>query len=215
MLLEFTSSDDDDRGDRKKAHTRAIIPAIVIWALNFVIVMSASNAQFDMIGLGDRYEYHTVVMWIALSTSVACLVCSVCACAAIASENQMCALVTALMTAVIGLGSIAAFMVMYVYIGNMWGTDPRHTLFFYGTFWSEGVTQPAIDIAVAHNISKIPFDRAALAPMWVYTMSDVLVRIAAFSLMLLPVMLAVVFVCGGLAMGYDRVLDNQFVALRD
>jgi hypothetical protein len=208
-MLTFSASSASDEDDKTSKTGSTFVWTFAIWVLNFVVVTSATAEQFEMLGLGDRYDYHDVVMKIALSTTIACALFMFCACVTVTSENSACAAITSVLSVLITLGVCISLVVMYVYVGGMWHSDPKHTLFFYNTFWNEGVTQPAIDRAtLAHNFTAsmggittvTPFDPSALAPMWVYTMSDVLVRLTAFSLMFLPVLLAVCLVCGGAAM---------------
>ena len=192
----------NDYESSESQNKTALNTSLILLVLNAVVVGTASAQQFDVLGLSDRYVFHEFVTIMAASVFAATIVYMWLACVSLSSESTCCAGLTATIAGCIVIACVAWFIGMYVYAGRLWHDDPRHNILFYGPFWNEGVTQPRIDqytadIARASNsTSAVPRADAQLASMWVYVMSDVVIRLHEFSLMLLPV-LAGVFVCMG------------------
>ena len=214
--------------------------SVILFILNIIIITSASLEQFELIGLGDRWSFHYGMMWCAISALIALIITSWIACVTIVSENETCEVLLKCLGGLCGIGLVVIMVVQYVLMGQLWHTDPHHTIPFYGTFWTDGVTDMNINLQPIANttvvtllntnvgnitnatrqlqvltgsysvISTLPNLRGsihssrrrlqtAMASKWVYVMSDVVIRIYGFLLMLLPVLIAFVSCCGGTA----------------
>ena len=267
--------------EEKSSKSSSISGAFVLFILNIVIIKSGSLEQFERIGLGERWKFHEYMMWASVAIVISLLVTIWLGCVTVISENDGCASIFGLVSTLCMIGLLAAFVIQYVYMGKLWDHDPEHTIFFYGAYWNEGVTDmslanlpsnPSTGNTTLHtlgrslqamdntsytntpiefgdmskaaliismnltknvslgnlrgairpmSLSKLLSNKAnistllerrlrilttrrlaesELAPKWVYVMSDVVIRIYGFCLMILPVLLAIVACCGGTAM---------------
>ncbi len=213
MSLSDSSSED------KESQSSGIGAPLVLFILNIVITESASREQFQLLGLGDRWDFHYFMMWVSASLLIALTITMWLGGVTIVSENNFCANLTGLVGTFTAIGWLVAFISTYVKMGEMWDKDPEHTIFFYNKYWSEGITDmnayqrlhsgPTVPttgpssnstrllrggiIEIGRRLNANP----VLASKWVYVMSDVVTRIYGFSLMLIPVILGVVACCFG------------------
>ena len=256
----------DDENDSSKSSGLCL--NFVLLILNIVIIESGSLEQFQAIGLGDRWLFHNYMMWASVTILISTLVMLWLGCVTIISENDGCARLFQMVGFLCTIGIFVAVVIEYVYMGKLWHSDPEHTIFFYGPYWSEGVTnmnRPVLNQTVSSSFSgaylvdpsnsvsssnvtrtlqelgtaslavmnasqnvtslgnlrgslrqldlankargllKYPLiimrrlQETELASKWVYVMSDIVIRIYGFCLMILPVMLGLVACCGGTA----------------
>ncbi len=217
MSLSDSSSED------KESQSSGIGAPLVLFILNIVITESASRGQFQLLGLGDRWDFHYFMMWVSASLLIALAITLWLGCVTVVSENNFCAKLTGLVGTFTAIGWLVAFISTYVKMGEIWDKDPEHTIFFYNPFWTKGIT----DMNAYHQVHQVHqvqptnptnmttsnttrllrgasieitrrlSDNSVLASEWVYVMSDVVTRIYGFSLMFLPVLLGVVACCAG------------------
>ena len=217
--------------EKKSAASSGLSVAFVCFILNIVITKSASYDQFDVLGLGDRWDFHHFMMWTAVGLIIACLFVMWVACAAVVSENDTVGGLAGCLGGLAGLGVLAVLIIQYVKMGQLWHRDPEHTIFFYNEFWSEGITDMSIYNSTAHLHptpqrlleSTTPSLRGAevivarrlaehvthLASEWVYVMSDVVIRIYGFGLMFIPFLLGIFVFCGGSAVCCGKCCSSK------
>jgi hypothetical protein len=96
----------------------------------------------------------------------------------------------------------------------IWDRHPHHTLMFYRDFWTDGLTHfGSVDrelitsFKVSDASNALRLDDFS-GPHWPYVMSDVVVRIYGFWMMLIPVILGIVVCCGGSAATCGRLFKS-------
>ena len=270
--FDSSSISSSDEGEKNNSSSSYILNLILL-VLNIIIIKSASLEQFELIGLGDRWKFHNYMMWSAASTLITLLVLLWLGCVTVVSENDCMAKLVSGMGGLCTVGLIVILILQYFFMGQIWGRDPEHTIFFYNAYWTEGVTNMNIPTIPTSNttftsltptnvtrnllemslpllagtttisnitISNITttltlnlrgsvkklygslitshFNQTAikvyrrlqettLASEWVYVMSDVVIRIYGFCLLIIPVILAVVGCCGGTGWACGKCLS--------
>jgi hypothetical protein len=185
---------------------RVLLIGFICFILNIIIIMSASKVQFDVLELGDRWDFHHFMMKIAIWVIIAILILSWMLSISVASNNENIDGFTILLCSLSWFGLLILFILIYVEMGQMWHNDPAHTILFYKEFWYEGITDNLVYNQTEHNrlechpslrgfksiptcMKSILMGDVELAPKWVYVMSDVVMRIYGFSLMF------ILFIC--------------------
>ena len=158
MSTSFSSvdgNDSDEDNDKKRTYSAAI----VLFILNIIIIESATFEQFQEIGLGDRWTFHYGMMWSAASVVIVSLILAWITCVTVVSENNGCERFAKSVGFICMAVLLASFIVQYCLMGNLWHTDPEHTIIFYHKFWTEGVTNmnqapsiPAVNVTTAATI---------------------------------------------------------------
>ena len=195
--------------------------------LNIIITQSATHTQFDVLGLGDRWDFHHFMMWTAIGLIIAVICLSWVACVAAASNNDNVGGLTGFLGSLSMVGMIVILVLTYVKMGQMWHNDPTHTIFFYNQFWHEGITDYSVYNQTGHRrLDCHPSLRGVnsllttcgerrlmggveLAPKWVYVMSDVVIRIYGFGLMFVPFILGIVLFCTGSALACGKACKKE------
>lgn len=188
MTKAMTSDQDDDN-----THTQslALKISLLFFVLNVVVYASSSFEQFDALGLGSRWQFHEMFMWSSLATVATLVSLMLLTCCAVISEKECCAVLTQALAILFAAGMVAITVASYVMMGTIWNQDPKHTIFFYGPFWNEGATPPhGPFVDMGPKVAPLP-----LCADWLYTMSDVVIRLHAFLMMLLPVIIGIGAVC--------------------
>ncbi len=126
--------------DEKNSKAGLLPGGLVMFILNIIIVKSATQEQFQVLGLGDRWDFHHFMMWCAVGMIIAVLVLMWLGCVTVVSENDGCALLTVGLSGLCTVGLLVMLVLQYVKMGEMWHEDPKHTIFFYNDFWTQGVT---------------------------------------------------------------------------
>jgi len=285
--FDSSSISSSEGGEEKNNSSSSYILSLILLVLNIIIIKSASLEQFELIGLGDRWKFHNYIMWSAAAALIALLVLLWLGYVTVVSDNDCMANLVKGMVGLCTVGLIVISILQYVFMGQIWDSDPEHTIFFYNAYWTEGVTNMNIPTIPTSNttftsltptnvtrnllemslpllagttklagtttisnittklagtttISNITtkltlnlrgsvkklygsliashFNQTAikvyrrlqentLASEWVYVMSDVVIRIYGFCLLILPVILAVAGCCGGTGWACGKCLS--------
>lgn len=207
-----------------KCSSRGLSVGFVCFIINVIITQSATHMQFDVLGLGDRWDFHHFMMWTAIGLIIAIFCLSWMACASAASNNDNVGGLTGLLGGLSGLGLIVILVFLswmacastYVKMGQMWHNDPTHTIFFYNEFWHEGITDYSVYNQTEHRRLDCQtceemrlVGEVELAPKWVYVMSDVVIRIYGFGLMFVPFILGILLFCGGSALACGKACEKE------
>ena len=153
----------------------------LLFVPNTVVVMRVSVEQFRRLHLEDRYYTHAF-MTCAMAIIMVMRVLS----AKIHATSKK---VSARLDVMCILGAFAVLVVMYIMVGALWKSDPRHTAPIYPEFWYKTATPPWTTTSNSNSSTVQP-------SAWVCTMSEVVTRIEAFLLFVGPIVVAVTSCCG-------------------
>lgn len=192
--------------DRKtKATSSGLSMSLVMFVLNIVVLHNTTVDGFHQVmSHGDQYhEFHKVMMWTAISMALMFVVLIWLWCVMMCSENERCARCTGGWGTLTLASLVSVLILQYVKMGEIWHSDPKHTMFWYGPYWSEGITHFPDNASLVLNTTNLRGVNATLAgdplPHWPYIMSDVVIRIYGFMLMFLTVVLGMLCCCCGTA----------------
>ena len=204
----------DNNEDKRSSGGLSV--GFVCFILNIIITQSATHTQFDVLGLGDRWDFHHFMMWTAIGLIIAIFCLSWVACVAAASNNDKVGGLTGFLGGLSMVGLIVILVLTYVKMGQMWHNDPTHTIFFYNQFWHEGITDYSVYNLTGHRrldcqtcAERRLMGGVELAPKWVYVMSDVVIRIYGFGLMFVPFILGILLFCGGSALVCGKACKKE------
>jgi len=200
---------DRDSNSKEAASGGGLSMSVVLFVLNIVILYNTTLEGFQLVmPHGTQYhDFHTAMLWASVTMIILFGILVWLSCVTICSENDRLSVFTSGWGVLTILGILAMGILQYVKLGELWHTDPDHTMFWYGSYWSEGVTHfpDNATVVVKPNLRGVNATvYHETLPHWPYVMSDVVVRIYGFLLMFITVMLGLIVCCGGTAYGCSR-----------
>ena len=211
--MSFERSDSDSK---KSAQQSGAGFSLVMLILNVIIIQNTSRAGFEQVmKYGDEYySYHLYMMWASISTIIMYVILMFLGCSSLA--NEKCIYCAAAWSGLILVGLFTIIVLQFVKMGELWDKDPQHTMPWYNPFWTESITHfPSGNSIVPTNstvnsnlrggnvVSDEPLKE------WAYDMSDVVVRIYGFLLMICVVILGSIVGCGGCICGVSKCCSSR------
>ena len=206
-----------DKEDNQKATKNGCSMSVVLFVLNIVILHNTTTSGFQSVmPHGDKYHDFHVAMMIAASVMMGMfMVLLWLGCIHVCSDGGRCTIAVATWTSLTLLGIVAVLIMQYTRMGKIWHVDPQHTLFWYNSYWTEGITNftnvmNVTNVTMQHMTnSSVNLRGSGIVPVedlphWPYVMSDVVVRIYGFLLMSVCVIVAILGCCGGSAWACTR-----------
>jgi len=188
----------------EKSETSGGSLCFILLVLNIIIKSNTSPELFSqIIPHGDYFsEFHDYMIGCSAALWLSLLLVMWLSCYSITvncdpTKFVLIPLITMLITTIL----------QYWQMGRIWHVAPKHTLFFYNPFWTEGLcnfsqnttdTLP-IQLNETGKVYSSETDDISNVVQWPYVMSDVIVRIYSFCLMLIPVIAGILFGCYGSA----------------
>ena len=152
--------------EEAKSNNQILGPNTVLFILSIVVVANVDEKEFHDL---DYQTYYYLIAMILYST-VAIYIGTIVLCLTITcSDNKCCNIIQVIM----GILPVLFLILMFVFMGMIWHHDPKHSILFYKEYWSEWAFK------VSNVNGKETF----------YYMTDVLIRIYSFAMMVLSIIL--------------------------
>ena len=209
-------------GEEKSGSMSLSSVPFILFVLNCIIVANTNKEDFGLVidGGADWWSFHLTMMIASICMVVCILVWVWVAGVSTMSKNEGCVILTNVLGGVMGLGLLVLIGVQYWKMGVLWDRDPHHTILFYPEFWKEGVTHfgtvvgnPTRQLINSGKVSEVVSNARRLTEFtgrhWPYIMSDVVVRIYGFSMMILPVLMALILCCVGSGLACSRIFGSN------
>lgn len=211
MYLETSIDSTGKKGNNDEPHQKNHHYAsfsLLCAASNIVVYCATTKTQFIWLGWYRQYLFHVFLLWTSVASFIVSLATGWLGCMSVLTQHDLVtrlfrvSVVISLMTMTVGL------ILSYVQIGNIWYRDPTHSIFYYRDYWSEpfycsaeGAKQypilcTSLPISLNTTINLNDPSTMVLRP-WAFIFSTVVVRLFAFQLMILPLLIAILACCGG------------------
>ena len=180
---------------------------LVLFILNIIIVTNTSHDDFELVisDGGLFYQFHKCMMWFSISTLIALLIFAWLGGVSAISGNDIVGNGSVIFGILTGISILVLIILQYWQMGVLWHRHPEHTLMFYNEFWTDGLTHfPKMNntqLIESGKLETCPDTDGCLIEVvskhWPYVMSDVVVRIYGFILIMIPVILGLITCCFG------------------
>ena len=169
----------------------------IIFILNLVVITNTSRPNFKSLGHELYYDFELFNL-VSIGVLVVChIVYTVGITFTVTHFNKK--LINRLTIDFILLYLCLIVTNLY-YMGSIWHDDPNHSIFVYEEYWKESVmdfsclNSTHVNINLTQSLRNVNICRV-YDKKWVYVMSDVIVRIYSFGLILIFSILLPIIVC--------------------
>lgn len=173
----------------------------VLFILNIVVIANTTKDNFNTLGYSLYYDFqlfNLIIIGVFFGYYIIYMIGQV---KVVTDENKKLSLL--LNIGMISL--IASYMIVTLYyMGEIWHQDPRHSIFFYPEYWKESVMDfsclnvTQLNTTLNNHLRKGQVCRV-YDKKWAYIMSDVVIRIYSFIIMMiLSIVLPIIVCCLGI-----------------
>ena len=190
------SGDDESRSSQRNGSVLGVVLGLGTLVANALVVYEGQLEVFRLVmpSGGDYYQFHEAMLWLSVTLVVLFGLLAWLGCVTVCSGNERFGYLTGCVGGLVVLALVVSLVTQYVMMGGFWHRDPEHTMFWYRSYWTEGVT----NFTQLENATVTGIDLATV-PHWPYVTSDIVVRVYGWVLMALTVCLGLVAGCGGSA----------------
>ena len=209
-------SDDDDNDSKKNTQSSGAGLSLVMFILNVIIIQNTTRSGFEQVmPYGDEYySYHLYMMWASIGMMIMYLMLLFMGCCGVVNKSDGFMYCAGACSVLFLVGLLVVIILQFVKMGELWDKDPEHTMPWYKSYWSEGITH-----FPTSNITHFPTGNSTLRggnvvssevlKHWPYDMSDVVVRIYGFLLMVCSVIFGLLAFCGGCAFCMSQTFSSR------
>ena len=179
----------------------------ILFILNIVVIANTSRNNFKSLGHELYYDFELFNLVIIGVFFAYFIIYTIGQVAAATNENKTLIFILNIGMLVVGLSYIVTTL---YYMGSIWHEDPKHSILYYEEYWKESVmdfrclntTQLNTNLTQSlrnGNVCRV-YDKK-----WAYIMSDVVVRIYSFILIILfSIVLPIIVCCLGCFKGFSN-----------
>jgi hypothetical protein len=188
--------DSNDSNDSNNTNGGTLSLPFILFILNIVVISNTSRDTFKTLGYTLYYDFELfnliIIAVISLYGIGYCVV-----------GVTVPFTVPTIQDVMICLGIIMTSWIIgtLYYMGSIWHEDPKHSILFYEEYWKESVMDFSCFNSTQLNATLQPYLRNGnTCPLydkkWAYIMSDVIIRIYSFFLIMIFSIILPIICCG-------------------
>ena len=220
MYVSATRSENNHNGRDNNSRGVTLVGLLptLCFALNLVVYIVTSRKDFEWLGWENNYLFHIFMLWTCVSMMVCIIITAWVGCMSVLTENSCCQRLLRIKLGCCILTFLVGLILNYVQVGRIWYSDPHHGILYYQDFWTDPFicsaeghySYPSLCSSQSPSLNITGNSTGTDVPelqIWPFVMSTIVIRVQAFGLMILPLIIAFLIGCTGCSFGCAKLFE--------